>query len=259
MGRLETLLARGPKVVTLCGVLMACLLFSPGVAQAQARRSDGGDQALKRAQYMLRSLTEEKAALEAQLGRLQAEQVEKDKALASLQAQNDALTARLEQFGAVNQQMVQRIQADAERYRQLAERFRQAVVMIKQANRDNAFLVEAVKEREAWIEGCVSRSRELVSVNNELLQRYLQEGFDNSDSILGLKRVQIENTAQDFRFRIEDLEGEAFQGQTDVQSHVRVPDQGVPADSAASGRDGNGTSGAVPAQGPSATETATSK
>src|SRR6056297_728937 len=91
---------RGGSVMKSPGslLLLSLMLWAvAGAAQAQATRAGGGDQALKRAQYMLRMLNDEKSALEAEVARLGEERGGLEQEVAKLEARNRGLEERLDQ------------------------------------------------------------------------------------------------------------------------------------------------------------------
>jgi len=200
-----------------------------GTAQAQATRAGGGDQALKRAQYMLRMLNEEKSALEAEVARLGDEQDALEQEVEKLEARNRDLEERLRQAGALGDRLMARIRADAEKYRDLRDRYQESVRTVKQANADNRFLVDAVREREDWIATCKDRNEGLFAANHDLMERYAAAGFETTEGILGLARVALENEVQEYRFRIEDLRVTEYRPSVDTAPHVREAGQGMSA------------------------------
>ncbi len=199
-----------------------------GTATAQATRAGGGDQALKRAQYMLRMLNEEKSALEAEVARRGDELAALEAEMEKQQARNRDLEERLDQAGTLRDKLMARVRADAKKYRELRDRYQESVRTVKQANADNRFLVEAVREREEWIDTCQGRNDELFAANHDLMERYAAAGFEATEGILGLKRVALENEVQEYRFRIEDLQVTEYRPSADMAPHLRDAGQGMP-------------------------------
>ena len=212
-------------------VVTAALSYG-GEGLAQERRAGGGDQALKRAQYMLRMLNRERDELESRVAELERERERLAREIDALEARNDELGDRLRQSGEVKEQLMERIHADARKYRQLLARYRGTVKGLKLANADNRFLVGAVEEREAWIEKCRERNDGLFAANQDLMERYKAAGFAATGTLLGLQRVEIENEVQEYRFRIEDLRVTEYEPSGDFQPRVREPGQGLPEDGA---------------------------
>lgn len=209
-------------------LVLTVVWLSPSQAAAQERRAGGGDQALKRAQYMLRLVSQEKTELETRLAKLEGEMKDLERELEKLEVRNEGLEARLAQAGEANDRLVERIRSDADKYRDLLGRYRETVNTLKQANADNQHLVKAVHEREGWIARCEERNQGLYAANRDLMGRYREAGFAVTEGILGLKRVEIENEVQDYRFRIEDLRVTPFSPEGNMTRHVRQADQGLP-------------------------------
>jgi type I site-specific restriction endonuclease len=208
--------------------LLVALLFVGGGASAQERRSAGSDQALKRAQYMLRLLNQEKSELESQVAGLEEEKRDLAKEVGRLEAQVADTEGRLEASQEVNDRLAERIRSDLEKYKDLLGRHRNTVRALREANNDNQMLIEAVREREEWIDTCREQNEGLFEANQDLMQRYKDLAFRHTEGIFGIERVSYENEVQEYRFRIEDLTVTAYEPSMDASAHVRTPRQGLP-------------------------------
>lgn len=208
--------------------LLVALLFVVGGASAQERRSAGSDQALKRAQYMLRLLNQEKSELESQVAGLKEEKTDLANEVERLEAQVADTEGRLEASRQVNDRLAERIRSDLEKYKDLLGRYQNTVRNLKAANGDNQLLVEAVREREAWIEACGAKNRQMFEANQDLMRRYQDLALRHAEGIFGIERVSYENEVQEYRFRIEDLTVTAYEPSMDASAHVRTPRQGLP-------------------------------
>ena len=194
-------------------VLCVSLLLS-GIAGAEARR-DGGDDAMKKAQYMMRQMNQENAELKAQVASLQGQLAELEKK----QASTDKDLAKARNKG---ERLEARVHSDAGKFKELVKRYRDAVNTLRLANLDNRYLVQAVDEREQWIDSCGVRNDELILANKDLLKRYEEVAGRKSDPFTGIGRVRVENEVQEYQFRIEDLQSPQFNPGVDVSSHARV-------------------------------------
>ncbi|CAL1239701.1 hypothetical protein [Candidatus Methylocalor cossyra] len=202
---------RAGRLLAVAALLWASL---PGGAVAQAPKSDAAIvQTLRKAQGMLRQLSQEKADLEAKNAALD----ERVKALEARVRQLEPLEGQvkqqklnLEALQGSNAALQQRISGDAERLRALGERQRQLGAELEKYRRDNRLLVDAVKERGRWIEQCAGKNRSLLEVNRELLKKYRDKGFWDEfkavEPFTGIGAVAEENAVQDFRYKLEDLE-----------------------------------------------------
>lgn len=177
----------------------------------------GGDaaiqQTLRKAQGMLRQLAQEKADLEAKATGLQ-EQVKtlesRVKELEPLPAELQRLKAGLEQSQGQNQALQTRLGEEGEKLRGLGERQRKTLGEMGKVKSDNALLVGAVQERTRWIEECSVKNRSLYETNREMLDQLGQRGFwdsfRKSEPLIGIGAIARETAAQEFQFKLEDLQ-----------------------------------------------------
>lgn len=188
--------------VLLCGTGS---LLAGGVAQA-APRGDGGDDALRKAQFLLQKLSAEKATLEQENRRLAEElnQVQADLAATqgSLHKTEQAHNAAQQR----NEALTQRVRDDSGRIRDLQDTHRKE---IGDARADIQLLQNAVRERDQWITTCQARNDGLYQANAELLAAYRDKGaweaLKQREPVTGFGSVQVENAVQEYTFRLEDL------------------------------------------------------
>ncbi|WP_133718392.1 coiled-coil domain-containing protein [Methylocaldum gracile] len=195
-------------------LLLWCAVFGPSAVHAQAPKQDSAAaQALRKAQGMLRQLSQEKTALEGeksalldQVGKLE----DKIKQLEGLESVVQQQKASLDNLRAGNESLQGRIHQDSERIRGLNERLRAAVGQLKKYQQDNALLVSAVAERSRWIEACTEKNQGLYQANRELLDKYHGKGFwdalTEGEPFTQISSVKAENEAQEFQFKLEDLQ-----------------------------------------------------
>jgi chromosome segregation ATPase len=207
----------------LINLLPVLMLVGTGPVNAEARR-EGGEDVLRKAQYMIRQLSQEKTELQKQVAELQAKVDE-------LKKQQDATDAHLEKSQHSNQQLVERVRSDSEKFKTLLERYRDTVKTLRQSNTDNQYLVRAVQEREQWITVCRDRNQGLFAANSDLLARYKKAATRFSEPITGISTVSVENEAQDYRFKLEDLQVTQFKPAEDVTPHIHRPLEAAHSDS----------------------------
>ena len=200
----------------LLGVL---LIASFATSHAETvRQSSAADQALKKAQGMLRQLNEEKTALVAenqslheQMSQLQAivnqlqtlpGEVERYKA--GIQTWQDAHRSAQAQLGQARQ---------AEQ--QLQQKMQTLTGEAQAIQRDNQLLVNAVKERETWIRQCSDKNRQLLTANRDMLDRFKTKGFWQQviaqEPLTGIGHVEEETLIESYQFKLEDLAVTDFQ------------------------------------------------
>lgn len=204
-----------PNRVLLVGLLGIILMSGSDQSEAEARR-EGGDDVLRKAQYMLRQLNQEKSELQQQVATLQARVDELEK------EQNKA-EDRLAKSHQNNQRLIERVESDAGKYNKLIELYRDNLNTLRRSSADNQYLVKAVEEREQWIGQCRENNQKLYEANIDLLGRYRKAATWFSEPVTGISTVTVENEAQNYRFKLEDLQVTPYKPDVDVSSHVRTP------------------------------------
>ena len=215
---------------------LGAALFA-GIALAEPKSQEAGmQQVLRKAQGVVRQLTEEKAALEAQKTALEAEKAawitEKaalEKTRAELEGQVKKLEETLKPLPAELQrckasvQSLQKTKADLEarlaqahaREEQSFQKQQAIVAKAREIQGDNSLLLAAVKEREDWIATCGKNNRELVKVLREAVTQYKEKGFwdavSEAEPFTGIGRIKTENAAEAYRYKIEHLKATPFE------------------------------------------------
>jgi chromosome segregation ATPase len=202
-------------------VVLVLIAMDP--LHAEVRR-EGGDDAVRKAQYMLRQLSQENQGLKARNAELQAR-------LDELGKKHEDAGNKLQASNSRNNRLEARISSDAGKFKELMRRYSETVQTLRMANQDNHYLVKAVEERESWIDQCRSSNEELFKVNSDLLHRYGEVAGRKSDPVTGIGRVRVENEVQEYRFRLEDLQTMEFKPGVDVDAHTRTQ-EGTDADTA---------------------------
>ncbi|HED14069.1 MAG TPA: hypothetical protein ENI62_10535 [Gammaproteobacteria bacterium] len=197
-------------VMVLVPVLM---LVGLAPVRAETRRADGDD-VLRKAQYMIRQLSQEKSELQKQIAEQQAKSAELGKQL-------QASDASLKKSEKSNERLVGRVQSDRDKFVTLLGRYRETVKTLRRSNTDNQYLVKAVQEREQWITQCRDHNQGLFTANSELLVRYRKAATRFSEPVTGLSTVKVENEAQEYRFKLEDLQVTKFKPIVATEPHIR--------------------------------------
>lgn len=198
-------------------VLFVIALMSVSAAWAETARS-GGEDAMRRAQYLIRQLSQEKSDLEARNAQLQAELDGLRTRVAKLEKDADRADHELTQSRQSNERLVERVQSDHERAQELMTRYQETARLATLQKGDMELLKNAVTERDAWIDKCKANNDALSHLNMELVDRYRDKGFwqtlTQSDPVTGLGQVKLEVIADDYRYRIEDLQVSRYQDAT---------------------------------------------
>lgn len=200
-------------------VCCACALAAGHTASAEPAKG-GGDaavvQTLRKAQGMLRQLSQEKADLEAKNAELEG-QIKALKALEPKAAQVEPLQnqlaqakASLEALHGSNASLQQQIGTQNSRLQTAAEQQQKTAGSLARTQRDNQLLVNAVKERTHWIEECTGKNQALVRANREMVEKFgsrdFWDNFKETEPLTGLGSVAKENLAQEFHYKLDDLE-----------------------------------------------------
>jgi chromosome segregation ATPase len=208
--------------------LMLAATFSPSTFAAQPKQSDAAQQALKKAQGVLKQLGEEKAALEAEKKTLSDEktvlqsQVEKLesalKQISPLQAEVAAQKSAVNSLRNSNGALSSQLSRSQENERELNKKLQETVALAKLIQNDNQLLVSAVQERERWIGHCDEKNRDVIHAANELTTKYQNKSFleklSEVEPFTGIGNVEMENTVQNYQFKLEDLKVTAFEKET---------------------------------------------
>lgn len=212
-------------------LLTASLLLTAPVVMAEAKKEDAAMlQTLRKAQGMLRQISQEKAELETRNAQLQ-DQVKslesRVKDLAPLEAQVREARASLDQMNNQNQGLQSRLSEGADRYRSLAEKERSVAAELSQFKRDNRTLVDAVRERSGWVDSCTQKNADLLNINRELVGKYQSKGFWTKvreiEPFIQTGQVDKENEAQGYHYRLEDLQVTPWQETTVSQGSEGNP------------------------------------
>lgn len=193
---------------------VACLLImvSFGAAKAEDGRRDGGDQAMKRMQYMMQQLSKEKAQLEKK-NSIQLKEIEvlteKLVAAESDLARFKKKSSKLEKNVAVKKRTIAKRE---DQLRKLAGKYKDAAILVRQLNRNKNDLLASVEQKDNFIGDLQEKNFRLFEVNQDLLKLYENKSAWDSltqrEPVTGLRQVEIENLVQEYRFRLEDNRAE---------------------------------------------------
>ena len=197
-------------------VLVALLLACTATSALAERREESGDDATRKAQYLLRQMQAElqkakteNAGLQGELDKLKGKQGDLEKQLESSEQKLSSSSNR-------NSALNDRLQKDGDKYRALMTRYRETVADLRKTQFKVAYMQEAVLERNQWISVCQENNEKMYTANNELLEAYRDKGLmaslSQSAPVTGLAMVRAENLVEDYRYRLEDLKMLDFKG-----------------------------------------------
>jgi len=193
-------------------VLIACALLAGG-AQAQTTRQ-GGD-AVARMQAVVQQLTNEKATLQAEKTKLEARVSELESQVKASEDKEKSLSADLARSQAAeqaatrnNEALNSRMDQARSRTDELVAKFRETATTLQQTERERGELQQQVASTTAELQTCSEHNVALYGVGIEVLDRYESKGFwtvvRQKEPFTQLKRVEIENLAEEYRQRLDD-------------------------------------------------------
>jgi chromosome segregation ATPase len=181
---------------------------------AQGQQAERDQQALARAQALLRQVSSQKQELEATNARLTAEldalQRKLGKAEASLKKTNVDLQVeqrKAERAGGALEDNRERLTRTEEGLRETRQRLQKATADLRQKEADAAALQARLAEVEGNLADSERKNLELYQANVELLELYREKGpwaaLLQREPVTGIKGVAIENTLQEYRAKLE--------------------------------------------------------
>jgi len=209
------MVTNGKRIAWLGGAII--IIVSQIVFAEGTRREAATDDGARKAQYMMRQLVQQKSALEAEKVKMAAEITALEKQAATLNKKLEKTQEKLDKSRNSNGRLVTRVKDDHEKIKLLIGKYRDTRDLYRLEKANVAYLKNAVIERNDWIDRCRKNNSELVVVNQELVDKWQNKGFldtlKQTDSITGIGKVRVEVLAEDYFYRIEDLQVAKFKDQ----------------------------------------------
>jgi len=195
-------------------VIVAVMLCLVGTAtQAQTQRSGNAD---ARVAQQLQQLANEKVALQAENNKLKQEleqvkaQLQKSAGTAKeLEGRNRALQAASTNRASGDQQTEAQLERTRAQMQELVTKFRETAQTLRDVEMDRATAKSQLAAKEREFKVCVDRNAALYELNDEVLDRMEDRGFWSQlaerEPFTRLKRTQLENLIDDYRYRVEEL------------------------------------------------------
>jgi chromosome segregation ATPase len=191
--------------------LTLCLMAAS--SQAQVQRSGNAD---ARVAQQLQQLANEKVALQAENNKLKQEleqvkaQLQKSSSTAKeLENRNRVLQASSASRTTNNQQAEEQLERTRAQMQELVAKFRETAQTLRDVETDRATAKSQLAAKEREYKVCVDRSAGLYELNDEVLDRMEDRGFWSQlaerEPFTRLKRTQLENLIDDYRYRVEEL------------------------------------------------------
>jgi chromosome segregation ATPase len=193
-------------------IAIALLIASPPVF-SQAERSGNAD---ARVMQQLQQVTAERAALQAENAKLK-EETEKlrkevqqvSAAKTSLETRNKALTVNATRGEASGKQAEEQLEKTRGQLQELVAKFRETAQTLDDVETDRATVKGQLAVHEREFRTCVDRNAGLYNLNAEVLDRMENRGFWSNlaqrEPFTKLKRVELENLIDDYKYRADEL------------------------------------------------------
>lgn len=200
-------------------LLLGIALWS-GTIQAEPKAQDASlKEVLRKAQGVMRQLNEDKARLETEKTALLGEKAELQQHISRLEARVHTLElvpAALERCQAgseaaqkLNSGLQAQIDAAHENATQLKRQHHTLTEQSRALQADNQWLVDAVKEREQWIEHCTDNNRRMLELSQKQVQQHreknLWQRMGDFEPLTGIGAVNTENAAESYRYQLHQL------------------------------------------------------
>lgn len=176
----------------LAALFSAVMFIAIAMTTGDVWASDPEDQKVLRIQRMLRQVSQERDALQAENAKLKIEIEDLNRKHTGIKKSSDsALAKSRESIAALNADM------------------QQAMQNLRRTESEKNLLQETVVSQAQQIETCESHNVKLLQVNHDLLGQYENKGFFDAmlqrEPLTQLKRVEIENIVQDYQDRLDRL------------------------------------------------------
>jgi chromosome segregation ATPase len=200
--------------VTMVG---AALLAMPvGAAFAQAARSGGGNNA--QLMQQLQQLASERTALQAENAKMKTELAAMTKERDELKSGRAALEQRARAAAAGEAALARsaqdkenadkELERQKERMQELVTRFRETAQTLRDVETERTTFKQSLNEQSAQLAACKTKNEALFKLNDEVLARFEGQGtlsrVASAEPFTKLKRVELENLIDDYRYRAED-------------------------------------------------------
>jgi hypothetical protein len=204
---------------TLLGGVMGLAALLAFTAQAQTQRSGNAD---ARVAQQLQQLSNERVALQAENTKLKQEleqakaQLQKaNVATKALETRSRALEVSAARGTTTSQQTEEQLERSRAQLQELVTKFRETAQSLRDIEADRGLVKGQLAAREHELKTCVDRNAALYNLNTEVLDRMQNRGLWSSiaerEPFTKLKRVELENLSDAYKYRAEELRVEQQQ------------------------------------------------
>lgn len=199
-------------------LLVTCLTGTANVAQAADPQQT--QQALMKAQGLLKQIAQQKAAAEAELAKLRGELAGKDKALQRTESEVEAQKTELAQSAASLSAASSRASAldgnlartkdrlakTEDKLREVAGMYKDTRAKLNQTEAERQSLEEQLAATRKELADAEKKNLALYEVNTELLAQYrgktVWDAIKQREPLTGIRDVSVENQVQDYEDRM---------------------------------------------------------
>jgi len=191
-------------------------MFLSDATAEVAARGNGNDAALAKAQYLLRQISMEKDALQAENAQIKDEVEKRDKKIQVLSKKikntNKSLSSSRNTLGkyqeVVTAQRTRMVEM-RDKFQKLVDKYKELVAALRLVEEERASIQKAKQAGLRMLDGCADKNQKLSQINTELLKKYRDKGVWDAimqkEPVTQLKQVEIENYIEDMQYRIERL------------------------------------------------------
>lgn len=188
------------------GLILLCVA-ALGPARAAERREDSGQEALRRAQYMLRDLSTQLEASKAENQKLQ-DQTDKLKAkVTDLEKYRKQGDIKLQKLAGYNAGLADRLHQYQIRMQEFVAQHRKTLETLRDTTTQRDGLKAILARQVKQIDYCEAANQKLYQAGTELIRRYRNKGVWDAllqrEPVTGLKEVALEKILQRYRARID--------------------------------------------------------
>ncbi len=214
------------KASTRAGFTIAAVMLVASAAHAETSRREGGaadNAALMRAQGQVREMAAQRDALTAEMEKLKEENKKKlddkdakiaalNKRIEAMQTSVDRGEATAEKTREVNQALRDRVVDAQDKMQKLVTKYKELVAALRVIEDERTTLQRTVAQKNVALDTCAGDNVKLYQTSLELVERYENKGVWDAmlqrEPITQLKRVEIENTVQDYLARVNSSKAE---------------------------------------------------
>lgn len=199
------------KIRTLCVI---ALLLDAATVHAQAERSGNAD---ARVMQQLQQVTGERTALQAEVAKLKQELEQSKKQEQKTTAEKTALENRNRALQAsagressqAGKQAEEQLERSRAQLQELVGKFRETAQTLRDVEGELATTKGQLMTQERQFKTCVDRNAGLYNLNVEVLDRMehrgLWSGLAEKEPFTRIKRVQLENLIDEYKYRADEL------------------------------------------------------